>query len=244
MTEQELNLPQRLKKALAKRVLSVTEQGGQYTLEVAPDQWLEVARILRDDQFLRFTQLTSLCGVDYLSYGEDEWSTEQVTGQGFSRGVAGSGGPGRFDWEQRPEIDMQRRFAVVMHLLSITHNQRLRVKCFASDSNFPVIASLVDVWAVANWYERECFDLYGIIFEGHPDLRRLLTDYGFVGHPFRKDFPLVGNVEMRYDAEKQRVVYQPVTIEPRVLVPKVLRRDSRYLAEESPAPSSDGDSNV
>ena len=121
-----------------------------------------------------------------------------------------------------------RRFAVVYHLLSITHNRRLRVRCYAPDDAFPVLPSVIDIWNSANWYEREAFDLYGIIFAGHPDLRRLLTDYGFIGHPFRKDFPLTGNVEMRYDPEQGRVIYQPVSIEPRVLVPRVIRHDNRY----------------
>jgi len=119
-----------------------------------------------------------------------------------------------------------RRFAVVLHLLSVTHNWRLRVRCFAPDDAFPVVPSLVDVWPSVNWFEREAFDLYGILFEGHPDLRRILTDYGFIGHPFRKDFPVSGNVEMRYDAEQQRVIYQPVTIEPREITPRIIREDS------------------
>ena len=118
------------------------------------------------------------------------------------------------------------RFAVVCHLLSLANNRRLRVRAFADDDEFPVLASLVDVWPAANWFEREAFDLYGIMFTGHPDLRRLLTDYGFVGHPFRKDFPLTGHVEMRYDPEQKRVIYQPVTIEPREIVPRVVREDN------------------
>ena len=117
------------------------------------------------------------------------------------------------------------RYAVVYQLLSIQKNQRLRVRTWCADDDFPLVASAVDVWAAANWYEREAFDLYGIVFDGHPDLRRLLTDYGFVGHPFRKDFPVSGNVEMRYDPELKRVVYQPVSIEPREIVPKVIRED-------------------
>jgi len=120
------------------------------------------------------------------------------------------------------------RFAAVLHLLSIANNWRLRVRVFAPNDDVPILASVVDIWSSANWYEREAFDLYGIVFEGHPDLRRLLTDYGFIGHPFRKDFPLSGNVEVRYDPEKGRVVYQPVSIDPRVLVPKVIRHDNRY----------------
>jgi NADH-quinone oxidoreductase subunit C len=122
------------------------------------------------------------------------------------------------------------RFAVVCHLLSLANNQRLRVRTFAADDEFPVLDTLVDVWPVANWFEREAFDLYGIMFAGHPDLRRLLTDYGFVGHPFRKDFPLTGHVEMRYDPEQKRVIYQPVTIEPREITPRVIR-ESNYADE-------------
>jgi NADH-quinone oxidoreductase subunit C len=118
------------------------------------------------------------------------------------------------------------RFAVVTHLLSLRHNRRLRVKVFCPDDGFPGVDSLIDVWPAANWYEREAFDLFGVVFRGHPDLRRILTDYGFMGHPFRKDFPISGHVEMRYDPEQKRVVYQPVTIEPREIVPRVIREDS------------------
>jgi NADH-quinone oxidoreductase subunit C len=118
------------------------------------------------------------------------------------------------------------RFAAVYHLLSLSHNHRLRVRAFAADDGFPILPSVVDVWPAANWFEREAFDLYGIVFDGHPDLRRLLTDYGFVGHPFRKDFPLSGYVEMRYDPEQKRVIYQPVTIEPREITPRVIREDN------------------
>jgi NADH-quinone oxidoreductase subunit C len=116
-----------------------------------------------------------------------------------------------------------RRYAVVYHLLSVSLNQRMRVKAFVADDDFPVLASVVDVWPVANWFEREAFDLFGIMFDGHPDLRRILTDYGFVGHPFRKDFPVIGNVEMRYDPDQQRVIYQPVSIELRNNVPRIIR---------------------
>ena len=118
------------------------------------------------------------------------------------------------------------RFAVVYHLLSVAHNRRLRVRVFATDDDFPVVPSVVDVWPGANWYEREAFDLFGVMFAGHPDLRRILTDYGFIGHPFRKDFPVSGHVEMRYDPEQARVIYQPVTIEPRENVPRIIREDT------------------
>jgi NADH-quinone oxidoreductase subunit C len=162
-----------------------------------------------------------VCGVDYLQHGRAEWKTEHATLSGFSRGVArgmSSGG------DEVPS----RRFAVVYHLLSIARNQRLRLKVYCADDAYPAVDSVTGVWASADWFERETFDLFGILFKGHPDLRRLLTDYGFIGHPFRKDFPLSGNVEVRYDPEKRRVVYQPVTIEPRTLVPKVIRHDNRY----------------
>jgi NADH-quinone oxidoreductase subunit C len=181
---------------------------------------------------LAFEQLTDLCGVDYLGFGGDEWETADATRAGFSRGVEGLG-PGRFDWASRPESEMvEQRFAVVVHLLSIRHNRRVRLRTFARDEGMPVLQSLVEVWSSSDWYEREAFDLFGIVFEGHPDLRRILTDYGFTGHPFRKDFPLIGNVAVRYDAEKKRVIYEPVEIEPRVLVPRVLRSDSRYKTDE------------
>jgi NADH-quinone oxidoreductase subunit C len=126
----------------------------------------------------------------------------------------------------RGDIRELPRYAAVIHLLSITHNWRIRVRCFAADDDFPVLASVTSVWSSANWYERECFDLYGIVFEGHDDLRRILTDYGFIGHPFRKDFPLSGEVEMRYDPEARRVIYQPVTIEPREIVPRIVREQA------------------
>ncbi|QEZ46060.1 NADH-quinone oxidoreductase subunit C [Cupriavidus oxalaticus] len=182
-----------LEKALGKRVQNLIEATGELTLIVKADDYLEAARILRDDPSLRFEQLIDLCGVDYSEFGDGAWD-----------------GP---------------RFAAVSHLLSITHNWRLRLRVFAPDDDFPVVASLIDVWNSVNWFEREAFDFYGIVFDGHPDLRRILTDYGFVGHPFRKDFPVSGYVEMRYDPDQKRVIYQPVTIEPREITPRVIRED-------------------
>ena len=197
-------------------------------MEIDASQWRDIARQLRDEPEFAFESLIDVCGVDYLSYGDDEWETTDVSSEGFSRGVEGQG-PGRFTWESRPMgRGPDRRFAVVAHLVSVSNNRRLRLRCFAADSSLPVVQSLVDVFPVANWFEREAFDLFGIVFEGHPDLRRILTDYGFVGHPFRKDFPLIGNVEVRYDADRKRVVYEPVSIEPRVGVPRVVREDSRW----------------
>jgi NADH-quinone oxidoreductase subunit C len=181
---------------------------------------LEVCRTLRDAAELRFEMLMDLAGVDYLHFGLDDWQTQSATRSGFSRA--------RVARSEAPAVDEAGRFAVVYHLLSISHNQRLRLKVKCADSAEPVIDSVVDVWAAANWFEREAFDLYGILFRGHPDLRRILTDYGFIGHPFRKDFPLSGNVEVQYDPDRKRVVYQPVSIAPRTLVPKVIRHDNRY----------------
>jgi len=191
---------------------------GEVTLEVPAEHLESVCRALRDDAELAFEQLMDVCGVDYLTYGVAEWTTsEQATRSGFSRGVERSLGATQ-------GTERAGRFAVVYHLLSQRHNQRLRLRVFALGEP-PRVASVADVWSAANWFEREAFDLYGILFDGHPDLRRILTDYGFIGHPFRKDFPLSGHVEMRYDPERGRVVYEPVTIEPRVLVPKVIRSD-------------------
>jgi NADH-quinone oxidoreductase subunit C len=167
--------------------------------------------------------LMDVCGVDYLDFGSHEWTTQSATVSGYSRGV-----------ERKPVILDEayefppKRFAVVYHLLSLHHNMRLRLRVFTGVDNPPVVKSVVDVWNSANWFEREAFDLFGILFDGHPDLRRILTDYGFIGHPFRKDFPLIGNVEVIYDADKGRVAYQPVSIEERTLVPRVIRDDNRY----------------
>jgi NADH-quinone oxidoreductase subunit C len=181
------------------RVQSLTLVGGEVTLVVASADYLEVAKTLRDHENLRFEQLMDICGVDYATYGKADYAD-----------VSNGNSP---------------RFAAVSHLLSIKHNWRLRLRVFAPDDSFPVVASVTEVWNSANWYEREAFDLFGIMFEGHDDLRRILTDYGFVGHPFRKDFPISGYVEMRYDPEKKRVVYQPVTIEPREITPRIIREE-------------------
>ncbi|QQP96873.1 NADH-quinone oxidoreductase subunit C [Lysobacter enzymogenes] len=222
------DLAQRLDARFPQANIVVAQPRGEITLEVAHDQWLDAARALRDE--FGFEQCVDVSGVDYLTYGSDEWDTD-VSSEGFSRGVEGKSA-GRFRWGEEPngaeDYKPARRFAAVAHLLSYQHNARLRLKTYAPSDDLPVVASLTSVHPGVNWFEREAFDLYGIVFEGHPDLRRILTDYGFVGHPFRKDFPLIGNVEVRYDAEKRRVVYEPVSIEPRVGVPRVIRDDARY----------------
>ncbi|GAB4121281.1 MAG: NADH-quinone oxidoreductase subunit C [Gammaproteobacteria bacterium] len=230
MNETTPSLEQLLQEVLAEHKVSTScNPIGQLTVTVPVQHWQSVALKLRDDERFAFAQLIDLCGVDYLGYGNDEWETEQATSEGYSRGVDALG-PGRFDWAHRPEAaEVENRFAVVVQLLSLQHNRRLRLRCFPPLQPMPLLPSLVEVWNSANWYEREAFDLFGIVFEGHPDLRRILTDYGFVGHPFRKDFPLIGNVTVRYDEEQRRVVYDTVEIEPRVTVPRVVRRDSRYV---------------
>jgi NADH-quinone oxidoreductase subunit C len=228
MSEERQPLPIRLKARFGSKLTSINQALGQVTIECAAEHAPELARALRDEAGLQFEQMIDLCGVDYLGHGEDEWDTERATDEGYSRGVEGRTGPGRFKWAERRSDTREHRYAVVVHLLSVSNNQRLRLRYFASDDALPSVHTHTDEWPVANRFEREAFDMYGIVFEGHPDLRRILTDYGFVGHPFRKDFPLIGNVEVRYDPERSRVVYEPVSIEPRTLVPKVIRRDHRY----------------
>jgi NADH-quinone oxidoreductase subunit C len=208
--------------------LSRQRERGEVTLTVPRDQLLAVMRVLRETRALAFEECIDVCGVDYAAYGESEWVTTGAANSGFGRGAS----------RDIPEVDPKNRFAAVYHLLSITHNVRLRVKTFL-DADRPIVDSVIGIWPAANWFEREAFDLFGILFTGHPDLRRILTDYGFIGHPFRKDFPLIGQVEMRYDPEQQRVVYQPVSIEPRTLVPRVIREDSRYEQGWKPEPSAE-----
>ena len=204
----------------------------EVTIEIAPDQAIAVFTALRDEPDFAFEQVMDVCGVDYSAYGDVEWATNESTNQGFSRGVAERAtgrGPVAIQVAVGRTFAGKGRFAVVYQLLSVSRNQRLRVRIFAPDNDLPIVPSVVPIWAGANWFEREAFDLFGIVFDGHPDLRRILTDYGFIGHPFRKDFPLSGQVEMRYDPERSRVVYESVSIEPRVLVPRVIRKDHRYL---------------
>jgi len=227
------NLSEKLQEVLSSKIQSLVVDCNEVTIEVSPDDLVSVATTLRDHEELAFEQLIDLCGVDYIAYGQTEWATESSSNAGFSRGVEGAdAGRLRFGDELNTDHADKRRFASVIHLISYRHNTRLRIRSFAKDNEFPVVPSVIDVWNSANWYERESFDLFGIVYENHPDLRRILTDYGFVGHPFRKDFPLVGNVEMRYDPEQQRVIYEPVSIEPRVLVPRVIREDNRYLSAQ------------
>jgi len=199
MTPKLQRLQDALTSVLGTRIASLREALGELTLEVSAADYRALAGTLRDSPDLGFDELVDLCGMDYSTYGSTE-------------GDAASHEQGR-------------RYAAVLHLLSVSHNWRLRLRVYCPDDGFPVVDSVIAVWPSANWYEREAFDLFGIVFDGHPDLRRILTDYGFIGHPFRKDFPLSGYVEMRYDPEQKRVIYQPVSIEPREVVPRIVREE-------------------
>jgi NADH-quinone oxidoreductase subunit C len=183
--------------ALTDKIVALVRDRGELTLTLRAEQYLAVARTLREDATLGFEQLIDLCGLDYSSYKEGASTLAE--------------GP---------------RYCVVSHLLSVRHNWRLRLKVFCPEDDLPLVDSLTSVWSAAEWFEREAFDMCGIVFDGHTDLRRILTDYGFIGHPLRKDFPVSGHVEMRYDPEQQRVIYQPVTIEPREITPRIIREEN------------------
>ena len=219
-------LAARIDERFGEQMSRVASTCRELTYGLDKDDLLEIATALRNEADFGFEMLVDVCGVDYLGYGCDEWTTDSASGTGFSRGVELKA----VILDESDEFDA-RRFAVVYHLLSIQNNIRLRLRVFTGTSNPPIVNSVVDIWNGANWFEREAFDLYGILFKGHPDLRRILTDYGFIGHPFRKDFPMIGNVEVSYDSEEGRVVYKPVSIEPRTLVPRVIRDDNRYSAD-------------
>ena len=204
----DLNLlTTQLNETFADKIVSLDNKLGELTMVVRAADLTSIFLRLRDATHFHFEQLIDLCGVDYSTYGSD-----------LSIG-------GAYYKSTEAKSLYSARFAVVYHMLSVKNNMRLRVRVFVEDDVMPMLNSVVDIWRSANWFEREAFDLYGIIFSGHPDLRRLLTDYGFVGSPFRKDFPLSGHVEMRYDPEQKRVIYQPVTVEPRELVPRIIREE-------------------
>lgn len=197
-TDNKEVLAEVLQRILSEKIVNIQTSLNEVTLTILANHVREVSEILRNDLLLQFDTLIDLCGIDYLTYGEN--------------------------LSERNGLQ-NKRFAVIYHLLSVILNQRLRLRVIAEDDELPVVESVTDIWPVANWFEREAFDLYGIVFIDHPDLRRILTDYGFIGNPFRKDFPITGYVEMRYDADQKRVVYQPVTIEPREITPHVIREE-------------------
>jgi NADH-quinone oxidoreductase subunit C len=234
MSTRVQRLSDQLRQAFGAKLQSCVLARDEVTIEVKPADLLDVCTLLRDDERFRFEECVDICGVDYSEYGSNEWATEESSSTGFSRGVEpGVNARLRFGDEPTYVSSARKRFAAVYHLLSVSNNQRVRVRVFADNDDMPIVPSVIDIWNSANWYEREAFDLYGILFDGHPDLRRILTDYGFVGHPFRKDFPLIGHVEMRYDPEQRRVVYQPVSIDPRVLVPRVIREDGNAVEQQA-----------
>ena len=203
-----------LEDLLQKYEIEVSMNQSNVEIKINPEQLIEVATALKSN--LSFELLMDVIAVDYLTYGDVDWKTNNATSTGYSRAVKPT---------IIPEIDetFKGRFAVFYQLLSVSNNQRLTLKVFTSESNPPSVPSLVNIWSSADWFEREAFDLMGIHFDGHPDLRRILTDYGFIGHPFRKDFPTNGNLEVVYDEEKEEVVYQPVSISTRPGVPRVIR---------------------
>lgn len=214
----QINFLERLKSEFSEPDYSIVCDFDEINLLISNrENLLPLMYKLRDE--FDFEQLIDASGVDYLAYGETEWETKAATSSGYDRG--------RVVKDMNREEPESGRFGVSYHLLSITHNLRLRVKVRVSISDV-VLPSVVSVWSVADWYEREIFDLFGLLFDGHPDLRRILTDYGFIGHPLRKDFPVSGHVEMRYDEDKGRVVYEPVEIDPRINIPRVVREDNRY----------------
>src|SRR5215470_13240388 len=198
---------------LGDKLKSSTTALGEVTAVIAATDLRAAMRTLRDTPELRFETMIDLCGVDYSAYAGEAEDIDYFASDATPV-------------EPAAPLRPAGRFAVVYHLLSLSNNWRVRVRAFALDETFPVLPSMIEIWPSANWYEREAFDFFGIVFEGHPDLRRILTDYGFVGHPFRKDFPLSGQVEMRYDPEQGRVIYQPVSIEPREVIPRIIREES------------------
>ena len=227
MTKNE-HLSEKIKTKLNTYITEVIFEFNEVTVICTRENLSALLTQLRDLEPFCFEQLVDLCAVDYLTYGISEWETETAASLGFSRGVERLQSLFTEPSTQVSIPENPPRFAVVYHLLSLKNNHRLRVKTFLHEESL-FIPSMNEIYASANWFEREAYDLFGILFENHPDLRRILTDYGFSGYPFRKDFPVSGHVEMRYDAKLQKVVYEPVDLEPRILVPKVIRHDNRYI---------------
>ena len=194
------------------------------TVVFEQDVLIAIMTTLQNNSELNFEILIDIIAIDYSDYGVSEWNTNDASHKGYSRGIK-KDSSGRYTYESSKTHANQpkKRFAVIYNLLSISSNCRINIKFYCNNDDDPSLPSVTSIWSSADWYEREAYDLLGVVFTGHPDLRRLLTDYGFIGHPLRKDFPLIGNVEVNYDLSKERVIYQPVTIKPRVLIPKVIR---------------------
>lgn len=219
MKKRNLNLIKNIEEKLSNEKIKIKTSFDMVTLEIDSKNLINICKILKNEKKFDFSQLIDLAGVDYYSYACGEWETKKVTSAGFSRGTS---------LIKNNKLKNKNRFAVVYHLLSINNNIRIRLKSFTSNNEPPCMPSITGIWNSANWFERETFDLFGIFFVGHSDLRRILTDYGFIGHPFRKDFPLIGEMEIRYDFKQQRIIYDPVSITERTLVPRVIRKDNRY----------------
>ena len=205
------SLEAEVKKFLPDSIEDLKKDRGELTIVIEPRNIIQTMTILKETEELSFKQLIDIATIDYLQYGVSDWKTNDASGKGFSRAKINKSLP----------TEQVHRFAVSYHLLSLKNNWRIRIKTFVP-ANMK-LDSVIEIWPSADWFERESFDLFGVLFVGHPDLRRLLTDYGFSGHPFRKDFPLEGYTEVRYDPDEKRVVNEPVSIEPRTLVPKVIR---------------------
>jgi len=228
MSQYYSELSDKVTAALAEvEAVKATVAHGELTIEVSKENLIQICHILHDHKKLAFDTIIDVCGVDYSDYG--------VAESGSSANIGNT-----VDSRSRTSKDCKTRYASVYHLLSVSNNQRIRVRTWLDD-DFPVVDSVVPVWSGANWFERESFDMVGILYSGHPDLRRILTDYGFIGHPLRKDFPLVGQVEMRYDANKQRVIYEPVTLEERVNIPRIIRDDNRYAERMQDSSDQEGE---
>merc|ERR1712187_353437 len=218
MKKKNLDLIKNINEVLGDKIKSCKSLFDMVTIEVNQEPLIYVLNTLKNESRFDFSQLIDLAGVDYSAYSNSEWETKNVGSSAFYRGRK----------LQRENVRNEKRFAVIYHLLSINNNIRLRVRCYTSNNEPPCIPSVNNIWNSANWFEREAFDLFGIFFIGHEDLRRILTDYGFIGHPFRKDFPLIGEMEVRYDFKEKRIIYDPVSITERTLVPRVIRKDNRY----------------
>jgi NADH-quinone oxidoreductase subunit C len=220
MKKNNFNLVEKVEKKLSNKIIKHTVSFDMVTLEVKQENLISVLKKLKDDKDFDFSQLIDLAGIDYSAYYNSEWETRKVSSSGFNRGK---------NSKSIAKSKHTGRFAVIYHLLSISNNVRIRIRSYTTLNEPPCIPSVNNIWNSANWFEREAFDLFGIFFVGHEDLRRILTDYGFIGHPFRKDFPLIGEMEVRYDFKENRVIYDPVSITERTLVPRVIRKDNRYI---------------
>ena len=211
----------KIKKLVNELVVDYSEND-MVTLTVEKTNLKKLLKILKESHDLKFTQLIYLCAVDFIDYGKSEWETKEATSSGYNRGINPQS-HSRIDFVNEDEVE-EYKLTVVYHLLSMDFNMRIRIKCNL-DNDSLIIPSVTEIFASADWYEREAYDLFGVLFEGHNDLRRILTDYGFIGHPFRKKFPLTGNTQVAYDPEQKKVINQAVDITPRTLVPKVIRKN-------------------